>query len=213
MKTAPQRVLCFGDSLIYGLRDSSTGERYPLEYRVHTLLQELLGSAYITIDEGLRSRTIAMDDPDKPDRNGFTYLRPCIESIEPNILILWLGTNNTKSRLEQTPQNMLEQFEQIHTWLLEKYPNTRIIIIPPPHIDTTHLNEKMASLFGIEAESKIIEYQKLLSNYCITNKLIYIQELESISADTVDGIHLSIESNQIVADAIANTINSLSNDL
>jgi lysophospholipase L1-like esterase len=201
-----KRIVFFGDSLVYGLRDSSNGERFPLNQRPHSYLQELLGEDYEVIDEGLRSRTINVDDPSLPDKNGFDYFRPCIESIEPEMVIIWLGTNNTKHHLQQTPDMMIEQFHRITTWAQEKYKDMGIVVVPPPQINSLHLNEKMMNLFGMHAEGLIIQYHSLLKEYCIEHNLLYVSDIENIQAASVDGIHLSQESNRKVAEYIYNLI-------
>ena len=55
MNINPQalRVLCFGDSNVWG-RSGKSIERYPLNIRWTGILQEKLGNSYEVIEEGLR---------------------------------------------------------------------------------------------------------------------------------------------------------------
>jgi lysophospholipase L1-like esterase len=147
-----------------------------------------------------------MDDPDRQDRNGFTYFRPCIESIEPEMVIIWLGTNNSKVRLLQRPETMIEQFDILIKWAKEKYPSMKIVVVPPPQIKTEYLNERMMDFFGDKAEGLIAMYQPVLAKYCADNSILYVHNAEKITADSIDGIHLSRESNEKVAEYIYEVI-------
>ena len=75
-------VLCYGDSNTHGF-DQATGGRYPGDVRWPGVLAALLGPSVEVISEGLNGRTTTWDDPYLPDRNGRTYLGPCLASHAP----------------------------------------------------------------------------------------------------------------------------------
>ena len=92
-------ILCYGDSNTWGyvptinalLQRYSQGERWP------GLLQDYLGKNYSVIAEGLNGRTTNLDYPIPPDRNGKTYLPPCLYSHAPiDLVVLALGGNDLK---------------------------------------------------------------------------------------------------------------------
>ena len=62
------KVLCFGDSLTWGHFHS--GIRFELKDRWTYKLQEIMGSNFDILEEGLRSRTTNIDDVNTQDRNG-----------------------------------------------------------------------------------------------------------------------------------------------
>jgi lysophospholipase L1-like esterase len=91
-------LLCYGDSNTWGYAPS-TNSRYSLEKRWPSVLAERLGSGYLVIAEGLGGRTTVWEDPIETDRNGASYLLPCLHSHKPlDLVVIMLGTNDLKRR-------------------------------------------------------------------------------------------------------------------
>lgn len=97
-------ILCYGDSNTWGFvpcienYQSRTTKRYPYDVRWTGQLQHLLGSEYYVVEEGLNSRTTNLDYQVPPNRNGATYLPPCLYSHAPiDLVVLALGSNDFKS--------------------------------------------------------------------------------------------------------------------
>jgi lysophospholipase L1-like esterase len=87
-------ILCYGDSNTWGYAPG-TGKRYLRHERWTGVLQQLLGSNAVVIEEGLNGRTTTLDDPTKPFRNGKDYLIPCLDSHAPlDLVVLMLGTEH-----------------------------------------------------------------------------------------------------------------------
>ena len=88
------KILCFGDSNTFGYIPGRGG-RYDRHTRWPGRLQELLGSAYQVIAEGLCGRTTAFDDVTEPGRSGLGRLREALGKNEPLALpIIVLGGND-----------------------------------------------------------------------------------------------------------------------
>ncbi len=100
-----RHVICLGDSnttATVELRGWKTlcGGRFSEAERWPCLLQRALGEEYLVIEEGLCGRTTVFPDPLEPGLDAISYLRPCLLSHAPvSLLILMLGTNDTKERL------------------------------------------------------------------------------------------------------------------
>jgi lysophospholipase L1-like esterase len=91
-------ILCYGDSNTWGY-DPVTQKRLPRDARWPGVLRNTLGEDYLVIEEGLNGRTTVWDDPIELDKNGATYLRPCIQTHKPlDLVIIMLGTNDLKTR-------------------------------------------------------------------------------------------------------------------
>ena len=90
-------ILCYGDSNTWGCRDDGP-RRYGLPERWPGILQAKLGADYHVVEEGLPGRTTVLDDPYEDWKNGLSYLRPCLDSHNPDIVLLLLGTNDLKRR-------------------------------------------------------------------------------------------------------------------
>ena len=95
-------IVCFGDSNTWGYHPGS-GQRIPYHMRWTGMLQGLLGDDYLVCEEGMNARTTGFDDPAEPGRNGLSYLEACLLTKMPaDLLIIMLGTNDTKIQLGQT---------------------------------------------------------------------------------------------------------------
>lgn len=91
-------ILCFGDSNTHGYNPKNS-MRYERDIRWTGILQKELGENYYVIEEGLNSRTIAMDDPVANGKSSLSYIEPCLYSHKPiDLIIVMLGTNDTKER-------------------------------------------------------------------------------------------------------------------
>ena len=96
-----KRILCFGDSNTWGFvaESPNRGKRHPSSIRWTGHLQSLSQDRYQIIEEGLNSRTTALEDPDKAGKNGLTYFEPCLESHLPlDGVVIMLGTNDLKKK-------------------------------------------------------------------------------------------------------------------
>ncbi len=205
MNTNPQalRVLCFGDSNVWG-RSGKSIERYPVNVRWTGILQEKLGNAYEIIEEGLRSRLTDFDDDDPqfPGRNGLAYLRPCLESHNPlDIIILWIGTNNFKTRFKQDAPMVAQSIGHIvdvvktvaHT---QQRTTPRVILISPPVVREKHLPNNQFSGAG-EKSKHLGKYVEEMAKRLGCD---FIDMAQHVQAGDADGVHLEPDQHPIVAD-------------
>ncbi|MGD0723384.1 MAG: SGNH/GDSL hydrolase family protein [Roseiarcus sp.] len=96
-------ILAYGDSNTWGY-DPAAGVRFGPNVRWTGVMQAELGAAFKVIEEGLNGRTTVFDDPIEPDRNGLTYLSPCLLSHAPlDLLVISLGCNDLKRRFWLSP--------------------------------------------------------------------------------------------------------------
>ena len=98
-----KHIVCYGDSNTHGYC-AETGGRFNEEERWTCLLQAYLGDQFLVLEEGLSGRTTCFDDPIHEGLCGLDYLYPCLMSHEPvDLLIIMLGTNDTKERFGVSP--------------------------------------------------------------------------------------------------------------
>lgn len=197
------RILCFGDSLTRWYIPGSDHERFSEDIRFPKVLQKLLGEDFEVIEEGLNSRTLVNEDerPGKEGRNGSTYLIPCLDSHDPlDLVILMLGTNELKHKLQNTPEKIWELLEQYFIQVIQnrksQFRNTcpQVLIVTLPMIDETATYASQRYVWGAEKSKKLQEvYAKLAEkNNC---------QLVNASDLTVgeDGVHLTAESHITLA--------------
>jgi lysophospholipase L1-like esterase len=197
------RVLCFGDSNTWG-RSGSSRDRYLANQRWTGLLQEKLGSGYEILEEGLRSRTTDLDDDDPqfPNRDGKEYLRPSLESQYPtDIVVLWLGTNDLKSKYNRTPEQIAQALSGLVEMILDVGKTSQnitpsIILVSPPIVKEEVL--KVGSQFeGAGEKSK--KLPSLIREVATQQGCTFVDLAEYVEPGDADGVHLELESHPKVA--------------
>ena len=216
-------LLCYGDSNTWGNVPRSD-DRYPKNVRWPGALQNLLGSEYEVVSEGLCGRTFVAQDPAKPHRTGITHLQAILESADPiDLLIIMLGTNDVKttyglslkeiaSNLEQTIEFVKNKkiadvsglgdpskTNNLSTLDLAKIPKI-LVICPPPVIvpKTGDLDKRMVP--GLEA-FKILPslYKEVAEKHACG----FINAGDYITSSKIDGYHLDSDSHLKLAEVIS----------
>ena len=89
-----KNILCFGDSNTWGCVPGVLS-RFPWDKRWTGLLSRALGEDYTVIEDGIKGRTAAVDDPHCPFRNGLSSLGYSLHRASPiDLMIVMLGTND-----------------------------------------------------------------------------------------------------------------------
>lgn len=199
-----KRILCYGDSNTWG-RSGNSVDRYPSNIRWTGLLQEKLGETHEIIEEGLRSRTTDFedDDPDFPGRNGLAYLRPCIESHNPlDLVILWLGTNDLKSRFKRSPREIGDSIRKLISVIQENAYDrqsmpSKILLISPPLVLEVSLGS--GNQFD-GAGPKSRDVGNVLKRIASDANCEFLDLAPIVQPGDFDGVHLEPESHKTVAD-------------
>ena len=139
-----KHIVCFGDSNTHGYcADPSDcadgGNRFNEEERWTCLLQKLLGEEYLVLEEGLGGRTTVFSDPLHEGMDAVSVAYPMLMSHEPvDLLIIMLGTNDTKERLGANAacigigmERLVMKAETVPAW---RGGVPHILLIAPPHI-------------------------------------------------------------------------------
>ena len=102
-------IVCFGDSNTHGYcadpNDTADHtDRFTEDERWTCLLQKALGEDYLVLEEGLSGRTTVFRDPLHECMSGLDVIYSTLMSHEPvDLLIIMLGTNDTKERFNASP--------------------------------------------------------------------------------------------------------------
>jgi lysophospholipase L1-like esterase len=220
-------VLCYGDSNTWGFVPlpvkNQTIERYPRKIRWTGILQELLGGQYYVIEEGLNGRTTNVDYNGfiLPDRNGKTYLPPCLYSHAPiDLIILGLGGNDLKVCFNRSPQDInggvIELIDIIQASQygadMKAAPNILILPLSLPTIEV----EQRVDEEGIIVFEGAAEKAKLLAGlYAKTAKekgCYFLDVSKSILPSTIDGLHLDAIAHKRLADMIFTKVSEIFNE-
>lgn len=152
-----KNILCFGDSNTHGY-NAIDNSRFDETKRWPQLLQKYGGDDFLIIEEGLSGRTTVFDDPITEGLNGLTYLTPCMMSHEPlDLLIIMLGTNDTKERFGASPaviakglERLVIKAKQTDAWRNDP----KIVIVVPKAIEVEYENTEVVRTMGRRCAQK-----------------------------------------------------------
>ena len=206
-----KRVLCYGDSNTWGYVSGSDHQRYGENERWTKLLQKTLAADFEIIEEGLSARTLCSDDnrPGKEGRNGFTYLKPCLETHDKiDIVILMLGTNELKNTFNHSAKDIVSMLEKYVVFIQNKksqidgsVPEIVISGLPLVKEATAYVYED-DKYRGTSKKSE--ELNELYKRFCERNGLIYVDNNDLEVG--VDCVHLTKESHAKLAKKLAEVL-------
>uniref|UniRef100_UPI0030D776A0 SGNH/GDSL hydrolase family protein n=1 Tax=uncultured Hoeflea sp. TaxID=538666 RepID=UPI0030D776A0 len=193
-------ILCFGDSLTWGwipVPEGAPTYRYPREQRWTGVMAAQLGDGYHVIEEGLSARTTMLDDPTDPRLNGSAYLPSALASHLPlDLVILMLGTNDTKSFFHRTPYEVALGMSKLVGQVLTSaggvgtpYPAPRVLVVAPPPL-TPMSHPYFQGMFGggHEKTGQLGQQYKDLADFM---KVDFLNAGDFITTDGCDGIHFT----------------------
>ena len=188
-----KHIVCLGDSNTHGYcadpRDCADGgSRFNEDERWTCLLQNMLGSEYLVIEEGLSGRTTVFVDPVHESMDALSIVSPVLSSHEPlDLLIIMLGTNDTKDRLGMNAacialgmERLVRKCMSIDCWGGKK-PNI-LIVAPPPIGDELkdpcmgdHCAEKSRELaFYYKQKADLLGCHFMDANGCEFNQIDFM---------------------------------------
>ena len=186
-----KRVACIGDSITWGF--TIVNRR---KYSYPSVLQEKLGPDYEVRNYGYNDAS-ARFDADTP------YVRKSVyrESLDwnPDIVVLMLGTNDTKSR-NWDPEIFRKDYSKIVESYQQLPSHPRIVLVAPIRI-FLRMNIPLLGVIPLTMEEGVrpaireIAKEKGL-------ELIDLKDLFTDSTYIMDGVHPQREGAKMLADAI-----------
>lgn len=215
-------ILCYGDSNTWGYVPSNKKnpipQRYPRSVRWTGLLQNLLDEQYHIIEEGLNSRTTNLDHHVPPDRNGKTYLPPCLYTHAPiNLVVLALGGNDLKTYFKRSPEQVRDGLSELiniiktSTYGSDMTSAPDILILSPPAVQKiaeSFLDETGVAIFeGITEKTKsLIE---LYADLAEQQDCYFLDISQAISTSSIDGLHFDVDAHRMLSRLICSKIKSI----
>ncbi len=206
-------IMFFGDSLTWGY-DAVSTRRYSLKERYTGILSEKLKDCRI-IEEGLKGRTNALEDPIEPGRNGHRALPMLLCSHDPiDILVIMLGTNDSKRKFRNSAIEIgkaLEMNIQIARtpclWGGVEAPE--ILIVCPPVVTENYRGDVMEGYFdeiSIKTSRELDqEYRKVAQAWGCQ----YLNAGAYTETCKEDGVHLDREGHRKLAGALEGKLNDI----
>ncbi|MGQ4600382.1 GDSL-type esterase/lipase family protein [Nocardia sp. R6R-6] len=208
-------VLCFGDSNTFGQPSEGRG-RWPVDVRWTGRLQQILGTEYAIIEEGLGGRTTDLDDPDRDDRNGRKYFQPCLRSHSPlDIVVIMLGNNDLKAKFGREVdavatalEGYIDNIEGTAWTRAGGVPAT--LLVSPIHLDADQpAFAEQSSEYDSESVRKSRELGEAIRHVAHKRRALFVDAATVVRAG-IDGIHLSRDSHEQLAKLIALEISTMS---
>lgn len=217
MNTNPHAttILCFGDSNTWGQKPDRSG-RYAANERWTGRLQELLGDDYAVVEEGLSGRTVNLDYVDKPGRNGKTYFAPCLQSHNPlDVVVIMLGTNDVKIEFDESAESIANALGALvdDVTLFGKNKDgitPKIVLISPAFVDDTapRFYEFYTEHFDTQSAKKSQQLAPAIHEISKQKNCIFI-DAASVAKTGKDGVHLSEDSQEKLAELVSLTVKEL----
>jgi lysophospholipase L1-like esterase len=204
-------VLCYGDSNTWGAATVARidgrygeGERWP------GVLRAELGADWLVIEEGLPGRTTVSDDPvEGSDRNGRSYLRPCLSSHRPlDLVIIMLGTNDLKVRFNKPAYEiaagvgaLVDDVSAAGAGREGQAPRILVIAPPPIRDDLKDYTEMFAG-----AQEKSLQLAGAFAKMAEARQVHFLDAGTLIRSSEVDGFHLDPDAHAVLGRAVADRV-------
>lgn len=191
-----KRILCFGDSNTWGYNPRN-GSRYNNAWP--TVLAGLLPDCEI-VSNGKPGRTTSFEGSPQEQINGFSDFTVQFEKVDPEYIILSLGTNDFQKRFNCTAEDVIDSlYKYIEYVGIEK-----ISIVIPPYIEERGYFKTIFE--GAAKKSRMLP--TLLKKHAEEKGIAVIDANSCISPSPVDGIHWSESEHSLLADLVKNHLSN-----
>ena len=223
-------IVCYGDSNTWGFipvageaEPEEVSARFPYGVRWPGALSRLLengpGSGsekdsekgpggYLVVEEGLNGRTTAFNDMLGKYRNGAKYIGVCLATNKPiDLLIIMLGSNDTKNYLRQTAASITRGVERLVTIAFASGCGPgggppEILIISPARLQDAIMTSRMRLEFDQVSVQKSQELAGQYFNLARRYGCYYMNASVYAEASQTDGLHLDKKNHIKLAKAI-----------
>lgn len=208
-----KHVLCYGDSNTWGFH-AKTGGRYDDQTRWTRQLADLLKEDYLIDESGLNGRTTVFEDPLHEGLNGLTHLLPAMSAHAPlDLLVIMLGTNDTKERFAATGRNIMDGMRRLvmKAKTLDLWNGApRILIVAPIIIDERIYGETIiAEGMGAGCAEKSRLLPALFEELAQELGCEFMDCNPHVTPAEGDYMHFDLESNTRFARAMAEKIKQI----
>jgi lysophospholipase L1-like esterase len=207
-------VLCYGDSNTWGRATvARPDDRYGPDERWPGVMRGLLGAEWLVIEEGLNGRTTVSDDPvEGIEKNGRTYLRPCLLTYKPlDAVVIMLGTNDLKVRFNKSAWEIASGAGALVDDIIAMRPGRgdaipEILLVCPP-LMLSDLKERSDMFTGAPAKSA--DMPRHYREAAEARGVRFLDAGTVARSSEVDGFHLDPDAHDAIARAVAGVIAGL----
>ncbi|MEO0989887.1 MAG: SGNH/GDSL hydrolase family protein [Pseudomonadota bacterium] len=207
-----RRVLAYGDSNTHGtvpMADHHDRRRFDKGVRWPGVMASALGTAWDVIEEGHPGRTTVHDDPvEGAHKNGLSFLPVALETHRPlDLVIVMLGTNDLKARFAVEPFDIARSCDRLVGLVQGSdagpgHAAPGVLLVAPFPIEETGT---LAAPFKGGA-SKSRDLAAHMASVAHHRGVGFMDAGQHVSADPLDGIHLSADSHKALGAAVAEAV-------
>jgi lysophospholipase L1-like esterase len=207
-------ILCYGDSNTWGAATvPRPDDRYAPDERWPGVLRGLLGPDWMVIEEGLGGRTTVSDDPvEGVEKNGRTYLLPCLHTHKPlDVVVIMLGTNDLKARFSKSAWE-IAQGAGVLVGIVKTAAAGRnegapaiLLVAPPPVLGEIPFHRDMFA-GAFEKSADMAKHYKAVAEL---HGVAFLDAGTVIKSSAHDGFHLDPDAHAGLAKAVAAEIAKL----
>ena len=214
-----KHIVCLGDSNTHGYCADPAdcadgGARFNENERWTCLLQKALGEEYLVLEEGLSGRTTVFSDPLHEAMPALDAAYPILMSHEPvDLLIIMLGTNDTKERFSVNPaciarglERLVDKCKCIPCWGDHK-PN--ILLIAPPHIGELMEQSEVMPAMGLGCAAKSRELAKHYAVVAQNQGCAFLDAEGVAEFNKIDYMHLTKKGHAQLAEKLSQIVPTL----
>lgn len=211
---AMKTIVCYGDSNTWGVNPSFQPpgplyvvERYPSEQRWPNVMKSALGEGYHIIEDGLNGRTAGVDDPCLDYRNGLKTLYPVLLAQAPmDLIIIMLGTNDTKQRIGLTARDIAKGHERMVKAIRSEGcgpqgSDPAVLLVAPPATGP-YYSASYKEGFGYGRQTSI-ELPGVLEKAANALGCYYFDSNAAFTISQIDGLHMDVENHAALGKALA----------
>ena len=207
-------IVCYGDSNTHGYYPvgAESFGRFDYTQRWPNVMGSFLGDGYDVKEEGMTSRTVAVDDfVMGEDYNGLAQIRTCLLTHEPvSLLIVMLGSNDMKSCYGLSPEWVSEGLDrlilQAQSCPVWEGGTPKILVLSPPDIDKRYEDTFQIGWFGEGCAEKVKRLAPLYAQKCRLRGCYFMDAMPYTELNTVDYVHLTAEGHRRLGTAVADFV-------
>ena len=213
--------MCFGDSNTWGFMPRleqptlDATNRYPFDVRWTGLLQARLGAGYHIIEEGLNGRTTMFDCPMEDHRNGLKDIDMLLVTHTPlDLVIIMLGTNDTKLTLGMTPHVIARGVER----LIERVRTgshgpggaaPEVLVVAPIRMGEHVADRWIGGEFDLASLEKDRQLAPAFEAVARRAGAHFLDAGAHITADDADCIHMNADGHAKLAELMADAVKAI----
>lgn len=214
-------IVCYGDSNTWGHKSYSFRQtdpsklRFGWDERWPGLLQQKLGDGYRVEEEGLNGRTTMFDDPACDCRNGLKSIEYVMTTKYPaDLVIIMLGTNDTKGFIHMTPYMISCGAERIIGRIRQGGygPNggsPEILLVSPIHLNPSVVRQWLSCEFDADSLAKDAELAKYFAQVAEKTGVHFMDAGAFITAAEDDGVHMDAAGHSLLAEKMYQQVKAI----